>query len=164
MDEFIKEKNRIRVKAEYDPEFAEFTAFKLVIRNSQDKPIYFSPYVCKLGLNKTTFTPLSYRKADRQEKEDKHWSDEIEEKDWLDNISNFLFGLPAPPDYYFGDVGLYSYEMKRIKPLLFEEGFILPEEEKSGHIFFPSLEEGERLRLEIPIKGVNFDFTYKAKI
>jgi len=163
MDESIKEENRIRIRAEHDPEWTEFTAFKITIRNNQDEPIYFSPYACNLNLNKTTFAPLSYRKTDRQEKEDKHWSDEVEGKDWLDNISDFLFGLPAPPDYYLGDVPLYSYEMERIKPLFFEEGFILPEEEKSGYIFFPSFKEGERLRLKIPIKGVNFDFTYKVK-
>ena len=160
IDESVKEKAKIRVRAEHDPEFAGFTAFRIVIRNGQAKPIYFSPYACKLNLNKTIFAPLSYRKADREDKENNHWLDEIEEKDW----SDFLFALPAPPDYYLGDVGLYSYEMDKIKPLLFREGFIPSGEEKGGYIFFPSLEGGERPVLRIPIKGVKFDFTYKAKI
>lgn len=160
-DKSIK-KNEIEIKVEHNPEFIEFTAFKITIRNTQSKPVYFNPYDCRIEstLNGKTssFTPLIYRKVIKKEEwEVEHLPSYQKEKEkkWID--------IPAPPDYYFGDVPLYYYEMDKIKSLLFEEGYIIPGEEKNGYLFFPLFKERERLTLILPIEDVTFNFTYEVK-
>ncbi len=150
----INEKDGIKIKVEHDCKFEVFTAFKITIQNMLARSIYFNSYDCRIESvlnNAISFAPLSYRKV--KEKENNDFLPSKEE--WLD--------IPAPPDYYFGNVPLYSYEMQEIKSLLFEDGFIAPGKEKSGYIFFPAFKEGDMLKLTIPIEEkINFYFTYEV--
>lgn len=149
--EIEDKKNNIEVKVEHNPEFDEFTAFKVTFKNNQSESIYFQPLDCTIEvLNKEhkVYFPCTYRPELKKDKwEVEHLPSYKEERE-----------IPAPPNYYFGDVPLYYYEMDKIKSLLFEEGFILANEEKSGQIFFPYFKEGTELKLKIPIQGINFEF------
>ncbi len=151
----INEKDGIKIKVEHDCRFENFIAFKITIQNMLARPIYFNSYGCRIESvlnNATSFAPLSYQKVKEKEKDNSNFLTSKEE--WAD--------IPASPDYYLGNVPLYSYEMEEIKPLLFEDGFIIPGKEKSGYIFFPAFKEGDKLKLTIPIEEkINFYFTYK---
>lgn len=151
-------KNNIAIKVEYDPEFIDFTAFKVTLRNNQSKPIYFQPLNCTIEVldkePQKVYSPCTYRKVIKKDK----W-----EVEHLPSYQKEEKEISAPSDYYFGDVGIYYYEMEKIKSLLFEEDFILPTEEKSGYIFFPYFKEGTKLKLKIPIQDINFEFIYMIK-
>ncbi|MBU0702149.1 hypothetical protein KKE26_12805 [bacterium] len=150
----IREKDGIKIKVEHDYKFEDFTAFKITIQNILAKPIYFNSYDCRIesvSNNATSFVPLSYRKV----KEEKSTDSFPSKKDWID--------IPAPPDYYFGNVPLYSYQMSKIKSLLFDDGFVIQGKEKSGYIFFQAFKEGDKLKLTIPIEEkINFYFIYEV--
>lgn len=157
-DNSTKQEDEIEIKVIHNQEFVDFTAFMLTIRNNQSKSIYFNPAKCKIEstFKKKTFVPLTYQKVIKRER----WERESlpsyqKEKEWIE--------IPVPPDYYFGNVPLYDYEMDKIKPLLFEGSFIASGEEKSGYIFFPLFKEGDRLKLTVPIREIIFDFTYVVK-
>ncbi|MDI6736195.1 MAG: hypothetical protein QME42_08425 [bacterium] len=155
----MKERNNIKISVEYDSQFIEFTAFKVILKNEQSKPIYFQPLDCTIEVldneHKKVYYPCTERKVIKKDKwEMEHLPSYKEEKE---------IEIPASPDYYFGDVGLYCYEMDRIKSLLFEEGFISANEEKSGYIFFPYFKAGTKLKLKIHIQDTNFEFIYMVK-
>lgn len=145
------------IEITHDSELTEFTGFNIVIKNNYNKQVYFNPFNCKIKIsNGETYSYLAcnWRKVIKKER----W-----EREDLKSRQRDI-DIPAPPDYYFGDIPLYSYEMSEIKSLLFEEGFILPGEEKKGHIIFPffRFKGGEKIQLELLYDSNSVEFFYQV--